>query len=239
MSMLHQILALLPKGADPPVLTQKGYGHVYGASDTADLTLSYANVDGGSAPAAGDLVVWLAFAVDSGGSPVADLTGSGWTQSTDWDGGIGIGGVLLTKVVVAGDVSAPPTIVSAPTSGSVGFWAAYSFTGVVSSLTIPDFNFQYAGAAAPSNEACDSSALSAPAVAITIAGGGGSDGSPSMSISGAAANITFNTAANVWFAGTVEDTFLVNMTIGGASITFSKGDDGNTNHLAAGYIAVS
>lgn len=235
MTRLHALLAIMQKTRG---LTQKGHGHVYGASNTADLTMLYTNVDGGSAPTAGDLVAWYVIAADPGASPIVDLSGSGWTQGIG-GGATALGVTILAKVVTAGDISAPETIVSVPDGGSIGFWVAYSVTGSVSGLSVSSINAEYPNANAPANQLCDSSALDPPDVAITFGVGGGNDGSPSMSISGATADINFTTAANVWGYGTWEDQVLVNSTVGGASITFSKGDDGGGNHMTSGFVSVT
>lgn len=218
-------------------LTQKGYGHVYGPSNTGNLVQSYANVDGGSAPAAGDLVIWLAFAHDSGGSPVNDLTGAGWVQQSAYNNSAAA--TLLAKVATSGDISSPPTMVTAPVFGSISFWVAYSVSGSISSLTIPTFNWEFAGSPAPSNQVVNSSALNPPAVAISIAGGGGDDDNPNLQISGASADIDWSSTDGRWVNGNVEDRYMVNLSIGGANITFSKSDDGGSNHMASGYVEVS
>lgn len=222
----------------PLALTYRGHGHVYGASATSDLAMSYANVDGGSAPVASDLVVWMVLAGDNV-SPVNDLTSVGWTQGLSGVVGSAFEATLLGKVVSAGDLSSPPTVITAPIGGSIGLWVAYSFIGTISSLSVSTVNAQYPNADAPTNQSCDSSSLNPPSVAITFGAGGGNDGSPSMAISGAAADISFTSAANIWFFGTGETQFLVNASVGGANITFSKGDDGGANHMASGYVVVS
>jgi hypothetical protein len=219
-------------------IAQKGYGRIYGASATANLALSYANVESGSAPAAGDLVAWFVMAFDSVESPVVDLTGSGWAQGSNYVSSF-LAVSMLAKVVVAGDISSPPTVISGPNNGSLGFWVAYSITGTIASLAVSAISAQYASDNAPSNQNKDSSALNAPDVAITIGAGGGSDNSPSMSMSGATADISFTSANNVWGDGpNAETQFLVNAATGGANITFSKGDDGGTNHMASGFVTV-
>lgn len=225
--------------ASGPTLAQKGYGHVYGASNTADLAMSYANVDGGSAPAAGDLVIWFALGYDTVASPVVDLTGSGWTQGSNvWNATDDLGLTILAKVVSAGDLSSPPTMIDDPTQGSIGFWVAYSVSGSVSSLSVPTPSCERAGADAPSNQV-QNSAGAAPAYAITIGMGGTSSGTPSLTMTGATADITFTTAANVWGSSTYEGKFLVDLAAGGANITFSKSDDGSANHMASGYVLVN
>lgn len=220
-------------------ITYKGHGHVYDSGETNDLSMSYANVDGGSAPAAGDLVVWLMLAGDpSGVTPILDLTGSGWAQARSYVDTF-LGSTILAKVVNAGDLSSPPVVVDDPVNGSIGFWIAYSIDGTISVLSVPVLNGRYSGNSAPANQSVDSSALEPPNVAITIAGGGGDDGSPSTAISGATADITFTSANNQWIAGGAETRFIVNATVGGASVTVSKSDDGIYNHLASGYVSVA
>lgn len=230
MSMYHMLAALMLKTRG---LTQKGYGHVYDSGETANLSMSYANVDGGSAPAVGDLVVWL---VMSNGT-LADLAGSGWTQNSASDGFIGA--KIYAKVAVAGDLSSPPEVVASPTTGSIAFWVAYTVSGAISALAVPTVNVQFNGASAPTNQSVDSSALNAPNVAIMLGAGGGDDGSPDISKTGASADITFTSSANLWLGNVAETKFIANAIIGGESVTYSKGDDGGSNHMASGYVSVT
>lgn len=233
MSMLHALAALMPKPLN--TLTQKGYGHVYDTGETSSLSMSYANVDGGTAPAAGDLVIWIALAGDTGGSPVATLTGSGWSQGSRYVSSF-LATTILAKVVTSGDISSPPVMISAPNFGSIGFWVAYSVDGSFASLTVSTPNAQYGGA---SPQVCDSSAVNAPNVAITLGAGGGDDNTPSLSISGAAADITFTSSNDRWDTNNVEDRFIVNATVGGANITFSNGNDGTETHMVSGFVTVT
>lgn len=218
-------------------LTQKGYGHIYDTGPTVDLSMNYGNVDGGSAPSAGDLVVWFFVAGDEGASPIVDLTGSGWAQQSSWSNPFGA--TMLAKVVTAGDLSSPPLVINDPVFGSMGFWVAYSIVGSVASVVVSPLNREGLTSSAPSNQTCDSSAINPPNVAITIGAGGGNDGSPSMSMSGATADISFTSAANQWLDEISETQFIVDATVGGANITISKGDDGNYNHMASGYVTVT
>lgn len=222
------------------VLTQKGYGHVYGASNTANLAMSYANVDGGSAPAAGDLVVWFVLSRRSSpsSSPNNDLTGSGWVQGNNYVTGF-TGASILAKVLVSGDLSSPPTIVTSPQFGSLGFWVAYSFTGAINALAVSMINQQFSSASAPSNQVVNSTSIASTDTAITLGTGGGDDGSPSLAMSGATADINWTTAANIWISAIGENQYLVKKSVGGANITFSKGDDNANNMMASGYVQVS
>ena len=237
--MMTWMKALLGDGTASLVLTQKGYGHVYGASLTANLAMSYANVDGGSAPAAGDLVVWIAAGADSAGDPVADLTGSGWAQGTGtWSAANDVNAAIFAKVVVAGDLSSPPTMISAPESGSIGFWVAYSISGSVTSLSVSSILQEYSGTSAPSNQVQDSTG-GAPKYAVTLGLGGTSSGSPTLTLTGATTDIDFATAANVWIISQSEDRLKVNLSAGGANVTFSKADDGSGNHMISGYVTIN
>lgn len=225
-------------GVEELSLTQKGYGHLYDSGETANLTMSYASVDSGSAPAEGDLIVWLILAGDGVAQPIADLTGSGWAQWRSYVDS-NLGASVLAKVAAAGDISGPAVVVNSPTLGSIGFWAAYTVSGSVTSVSVATGSAQLSAGSAPTNQTQDSSAIGASAIAIAIAGGGGNDDSPSLAIGGATADINFTSSSNVWFGNSTETQFMVNKTTGGASITFSKGDDGSNNHMASSYVAVS
>lgn len=227
---------LVPGG---PTLTQKGYGHVYGASTTANLVMSYANVDGGSAPAAGDLVVWIAGGADTVDNPINSLSGAGWTQSsTTYSTSLDFAMTLLAKEVTAGDLSSPATMIINPNSGSVGFWVAYSVSGAISSLAASALAVELSGSVAPSNQVQNSTGGS-PAYAITFGVGGTSSGTPTLTMTGATADINFVTAANVWAANSWEDRIMIDLAAGGANITFSKADDGSANHMVSGYVTVN
>lgn len=235
MSMLHLLAALMPKTKLD--LLQKGYGS-HSTASGVDFFMNYSTVASGSGPAAGDIVVWSVWEDDFFGTAVQDLTSLGWVQQTQT--GSQRAATLLAKVVTAGDLSSLAKILNTDTSGNIGFWVAYSVVaGSVLSLSIPALNYQYGGASAPTNQTVDSSALDPPSAAITVAHGGGDDNSPSTAMSGATADITFTSANNVWGGGTAESRVLVNLTVGGANITISKGDDGGVNHLSSGYVAVS
>lgn len=224
-------------------LTQKGYGPLYDAGETADLTMSYANVAWGSAPAAGDLVVWVLFAGDGSANPIVDLTGAGWTQASFTLSGGGNTGAILAKVLTPSDVSSPALVVDNPQYGSIGFWVTYTVTGTISALAIPTLNFTYGGTSAPANQVVDSSTLTDPAVAIMIGAGGADDGSPTIFKTGVAPDIDFTSASNQWANNTFEDRFIVNAIVGGESATYSKSDDGGSagigNHMLSGYVKVT
>lgn len=225
-----------PADAVAGSIVQKGYGTVAGGGDTNNLAMGYGTVVSGSAPAAGDLVCWIVFAQDTVGSPVVDLTGSGWVQNTNRDAGGAVDISILAKIVVAGDISSPPTVISGPDRGSVGLWVAYTVTGTPTlSANAADVN--WGGAAAPSNVAVDSSALNSPDVAVTLAVATGTDGSIQHTWTGATEDLTA-TLTNAWNTATGDASFKAGADIGGVSVTLSKGDDGSANAIGGGYIGV-
>lgn len=238
----------------PMTLTYKGHGSVFrdGAGSGA-TTMNYGTVASGSAPAAGDLVVWVWYfgAEFYDTSPLtdwrrADLTGAGWAQNNQpaiipaADATVLYVGSVLAKVVSAGDVSSPPTILPANTvsAGNFGMWIAYSVTGAIASLTIPAATRNSSGASAPGSIGVDSTALTPPAVALTFAVSSGTDGS--MQING----ITLDREASQanlggYYTSTADVRAGVKLDVGGAAYTISKGDDGDVNFLFAGYVAVA
>jgi len=219
----------------PITLVQKGYGYVEGTSSSADLTLSYGTVSGGSAPAAGDLVVWIVYALDNTAQAINDLTGSGWTQDRRYVSTL-LCSSVLAKVVVAGDISAPPTGVTAPTSYSSAMWVAYTVTGTISTLAVTNHQSEYGNASAPSSQAQDSSAVPDDEYAITVAFGGGNDDTIGLNWTGATPDIAFQRSN---FGGTTDIKYGAELTLGGASITISKDDDGALNSLASAYVSVA
>ncbi len=229
------VAPMLP--ADPTLaLTQKGYGYIEGASDTANLALSYANVSSGSAPSAGDLVAWIVFAGDLSAQPINDLTGSGWAQSRTSD--LGYFTSILAKVVVSGDISSPPTIVTGPQLGSAAMWVAFTVAGDVGTLAVAGLaRSPSVGNPDPEDIAVNSTALSTSQYAITMSLGTGDDGAISLAWTGATPDIQFQ-RTNV-FSTTGDVEYAVHLIAGGESITVSKGDDGGLNCLAAGYVSVS
>ncbi len=219
----------------PLSLAQKGFGYIEGANDTANLALSYANVSSGSAPSVGDLVAWIVFAGDLGAQPINDLTGSGWAQSRTSDLGYFISS--LAKVVVSGDISSPPTIVTAPQLGSAAMWVAYTVSGDIGTLTVNGLTRSpSAGNPDPEDISVNSTALTTSQYAIMMSLGTGDDGVISLAWSGATPDIQFQ-RTNV-FSTTGDVEYAVHLIAGGESITVSKGDDGGLNCLAAGYVAV-
>lgn len=218
-------------------LVQKGYGYIEGAGITSDLALSYGNVSSGSAPSAGDLVAWIVYAIDTSSQAIADLTGSGWTQDRRYVSTT-LGSSILAKVVAAGDIASPPTAVSAPTNGSAAMWIAYTISGSVTSLAISGHDSQYAGASAPSSDAQDSTALTDSQYAITMCFGAGNDtNGVTVSWSGATPDIRLD-RENI-FSTTTDIEYTAKLGLGGDSVTITMGDEGSTNSLASGYIAVA
>lgn len=223
-----------PPFAAPLGLTQKGYGYAQGASSTSNLTLNYGTVSSGSAPVAGDLVVWIVCALDSASQAINDLTGSGWGQARRYSSPICSS--VLAKVVVAGDVSAPPTGVSAPTDGSVAMWVSYAIAGGLSTLTVNNHDLEYAGTTAPGSDLQNSSGLSAGAYSITVAFGTGTDDTIGLNWSGATPDVSLQRTN---FESTVDVKFGAAAVRGGANITISKDDDGAFNSLASAYVSVT
>lgn len=217
-------------------LTYRGHGHVFGSSNTANLAAGYGNVDGGSAPVAGSLVVWIAAGFDTGSTPVVDLTGSGWSQQRSYASSWG--STIAAKVVVSGDISSPPNIVTAPTNGSVGFWVAYNVTGTPAAITVASLSGNYSGASAPSSQVVNSSGVASNAQVVTVAFGGGNDGSPNLTLTGATATHSYTTPGNA-YCSTLESIFRELCTTGGVNVTFSKTDDTDGNHMVSGYVSVT
>lgn len=215
-------------------LTQKGYGYIETAS-TSNMAMSYANVSSGSAPSAGDLVVWMVGAVDSGGQPINDMSGSGWTQSRAYTSPIGA--TVLAKVVTADDVASPGTIVTAPINGAAGMWIAYTVAGSVSSLGAGGVSIVYGDSGDPDDASLDASSLSR-AVLLSF---GLTSGTPSLAWTGATADIQF-TRANVTLVGgsIIGDwEWMAKLSAPGDSITVQKGDDGSLNTIGVGYISIT
>lgn len=216
-------------------LTQKGYGYIESAS-TGNLALSYGNVSSGSAPSAGDLVVWIVEATDNSAQAINDLTGSGWTQSRAYVSTL-IGASILAKVVSASDIASPPTGVTSPVYGAAGMWIAYTVSGSITSLAANSLTAEYSGTSAPSNQTPNASASSR---AIMLSLGLGSDNAMSIAWSGATADISLE-RTNVMSNGSliVDIKYLAKLGVPGDSVTISMGDDGSLNALASGYIAVA
>lgn len=211
-------------------LTFKGRGTRSGT----DGTLSYGTVTEGSAPVAGDLVIWNSAWLAFAGVAPSDLTGSGWIQdylkNTDtYD----IGHIVLAKVVSASDVSSPPTIGN-PTYGLAAMWAAFTVSGNISALSINGHDVNYGGASAAASVAVDSSVLSSPETAITLIHGNGTDGS--IAVTGITLDKSI-TIAN-YDGGTQDAQLGYKLDVGGASYTIAKVDDGTVNSIAAAYVSV-
>ena len=214
-------------------LTQKGYGYIETAT-TGNMTMSYANVQSGSAPSAGDLVVWMVGAVDTAAQAINDMTGSGWAQSRAYTDPACAS--VLAKVVAAGDVASPGTIVTAPTNGAAGLWIAYSVSGSIASLTAGGLSIVYSGASDPGNASLNASAS---ALAVMLSYGFGTVGT-SLAWSGATPDIQLERANVTNVGGLVGDwEWFAKRSSPGDSITVSKGDDGSENIIAVGYISVT
>jgi hypothetical protein len=242
------------KPTNPPGLAYKGHGVVFKDAGPSATTMNYGTVAAGSAPSAGDLVVWIWFigveAYDN--SPLTDwrrqsLTGSGWVQANQpgippasGENSDAYVASVLAKVVEAGDISSPPTIqpgIDADNAANYGMWVAYSVTGSIASLTIPAATRNSTGGSAPAGISVDSSDLSAPDLAISFAMAAGTDNSVQLSGIVLDKELTQNNLGE-YFTGPVDLRVGVKMDVGGGSYTITKGDDGSANLLFAGYVAV-
>lgn len=215
-------------------LAYKGHGRVQRSGSGAS-TLNYSTVAGGSAPSAGDLVVWACMRQYVGGGglpdPFDDLTGSGWAQVRKTVNSDQQTGTLLGKVVVSGDISAPPTILNETISSQGLFmWTAYAVTGTITTVAVSASTaLNNGGNSAPSSIALDSSGLAG--YAITAAVKGGDDGAQQIG------GITFDNEQTYDAGGSTSD-YLAGMKLdlGGASYTITGGDDGFFNVLFAGFV---
>lgn len=218
-------------------LTRKGYGYVEGASNTADMVLSYANVSSGSAPGPGDFVAWMVLGFDNAAQCIDDLSGSGWTQSRVYADGMNCVS-MIGKVATEDDIASPPTAVTSPTNGSAGMWVSYSFDGSIS-ITVNSLSTQHSSGSAPSSDAVDSTALGTNEYAITMGFGTGTDGTISLTWTGFGPDIQFQ-RDNVMASGTADVEWAAHMMEGGQSVTLSKSsDDGNWNSIGSGYFAIT
>lgn len=233
MFMVNHLSGFGGGGSSLISLTQKGYGYIEGASSSADLAMSYANVSSGSAPSAGDLVVWIVYALDNAAQAINTV--SGWTQSSRYVSTL-LCSSVLAKVVVAGDVSSPATVVSAPTSYSAAMWVAYSVVGSVSQLAVNGHDSEYSSASAAADDTQDSTALGSSQYAITISFGGGNDDTIGLTWAGATPDIQFQRSN---FGGTTDIEYAAKLSAGGVSVTISKADDGALNSLVSAYVSVT
>jgi len=216
-------------------LTQKGYGYIEGSGDTGDMTLSYANVSSGSAPAAGDLVCWMVLGFDSGGQCISAM--SGWYFQRIYSDGMNAVG-MLAKVLTSDDIASPATVITAPTNGSAGFWVAYTFDGAITISNPNSLTTQHSSGSAPSNDVVDSTALGTNEYAVTMGFGTGTDGDISLAWSGFGPSIQFQ-RTNVMVSGAGDIEWAAHMIEGGQSVTLSKGDDGNWNSIGSGYFSIT
>lgn len=210
-------------------LTYKGRGIM---RDTTSLTANYGTVDDGSAPVAGDVVMWLVTFYSVPG-PISPGAMTGWARQAA-DGGDPIQVVMVAaKVLDAGDISAPPSLGSI-TGAMVALWVAFSVTGLPPTIAASSIDGQWAGSPGTSARTADSSSLNPPAVAITWAAGGGEDSALSFS------GITMDQTVS-WnnYASNADILFGFKLDVGGASYSINKGDDGSSNSMFAGYVSAS
>lgn len=201
-----------------------GYERVgSGAAFVADYTTAYE----GSAPSAGDLVIWVISGTTSSATTYASP--SGWTRS------VTSASALFSKVVTSGDLSSPPTFNSSTASITLGSWIAYAVTGI-SATSHGTFSAEEASAPAPANQTISASAVSAPLIALSQ---GLATLGATMSWSGATADKNLSAANLDGATQDIQVLFKLYESGTGDSITVSKGDDGFANSLSSAYITFS
>lgn len=238
MSMLHAVAALMPKA--PPAfagLTFKGRGFKYVDNTTTNLVLDYGTVSAGSAPAAGDVVVWLWSSNPWFGSGyTTNSLASPWVQSGPTTS-ISTQCMIAAILMDAGNLSSPPTWVTTSTTGTYQFasWFAFSVSGAAPTVAIGSLSAAGGGASTPANVTADSSALNSPAVAITVCHVNGDDGSISFT------GVTMDSSQQETnrLAGTVDCLWGHKLDVGGAVNTFTGVDNGGGNGQWCGYVSCS
>ncbi len=214
--------------------TYKGHGRVQVSGSSAARTLNYSTVAAGSAPSAGDLVVWACLRLYLGGGglpdPFNNLTGSGWAQQRMTENSDQQIGSVLGKVVVSGDISSPPTILNETINGQGLFmWTAYSIVGTVTTVAVSSTDLNVGDNSAPSSISLNSTGTAGYAVTVAIKSG--DDGSQQIGGITFDQEQTFDPGSSDYRAGSKLD-------LGGASYTITGGDDGFFNTLLAGYVTV-
>lgn len=163
-------------------LTFQGRGTTLNASGS--ITMNYSTVDSGSAPSAGDLVIYF---VQANPEPATFSLPSGWTNVGEQvDAGNDEEHYMLAKVVASGDVSSPPTPFGAAT-WSAGMWIAARPTNAATIAGTPGYaDSGNATGADPSGINVNASAVAAPGIMASIHMGYGADANPLGATWGAA-----------------------------------------------------
>lgn len=216
-------------------LTFKGRGVKSLNNTIGNIVADYGSVTEGSAPAAGDLVVWLCQGVDDTNVAIADLTGLGWAQTRAT--AVLMRYALQAKVLTSGDVASPPVLISASavSKSLAAGWIAYTVSGSAPTVAMGTLGGVYTGTSAPPNQAVDSSALNPPAVGITAYIAGGDDNT--ITVTGIVPDKS-EQMTDVGF-GTYDLLFGWKLDVGGAAYTIVKADDGGQNSIVAGYVSAS
>jgi hypothetical protein len=115
-------------------------------------------------------------------------------------------------------------------------WVAFTYTGSPT-LTANAAGVNEGGSSAPSNVTVNSSSVLSPDVAVMMSVATGNDGTIQHNWSGATEDFTLTLPDNS-FQTSGEGSLKAAALDGGASVTLSKGDDGNINSIGGGYIAV-
>jgi hypothetical protein len=216
-------------------LSVQGWGTTENPVGTA--TLNYSTVVGGSAPAAGDLVVYC---VALQPEPVTWALPSGWTLvGSEIAAAVNEEHYCITKVIVAGDVSSPATpAVDATFTG--GLWVAFRGNQAFTIEGTPDWFDQTLTSSDPAAVGMNKTVDVPPLVIVSIHKGYGLIATPLGATWGATTGTTsFSLITNdglseyaqtmIFKLYTASDAF-------GENISADQGDKGSSNYQ--GILAV-
>ncbi len=212
----------------PDFVAFKGAG--WNRVSAATLPSSYGNVISGSAPAAGDFVLWMCVGENTSGTYASP---SGWTRNVTSNTTV----AAFSKIAAAGDISSPPSLHTGGDGVMVAMWICYTVQSVTTTT-----HFSYTGqgsnTSAPSNQSIAASGATGPLISASL--GTGTDGSIGLGWSGATASQS-PSAANI--GGGTQDVIAFVKTyangVSGEAITASKPDDGSFNALISLYVTIS
>lgn len=154
-------------GVPLTAISQKGYGIVE-MSDGTVTTLEYGTVQGGSAPAAGDFVIWIASGSDATFSNINQFVlPEGWVSQTIGPVGSNSFQAVFSKVLTAEDISSPPAVTTIESNTHL-VWVAYDITGDISDITIEHLTGSSVSGTPP-NQTVLGSGMSSPLVILGMA----------------------------------------------------------------------
>lgn len=218
-------------------LTYKGRGFKAIDATATSLVLDYGSVADGSAPAAGDVVVWFFHStLWFGTGYTVNSLSSPWVQAGPGNTGAGSQYGMAAILMDAGNLSSPPTWITVSTTGVYIFasWVAFSVNGAPT-VAMGTIAGSGVGANAPATVTADSSALNTPAVAITVSHRDGDDGS----ISFTGVTMDFAQQQTNVLAGTVDCLWGYKVDVGGEVNAFTGVDNGGGNGSWCGYVTVT